>query len=165
MCIRSEYHIWVMVGLWLVRAWFSHWHFAGLTCVFVIYQRRKLCRQLATQIPPPKICPSESLKFENVKKEDNLPQELQIWGRGYCRWKRCNISDPQTPASSPEECTLSEKRDCHKRRELRMRCHKYGKQGRCYYRKHIWTQLNYDKLRILHRVSMLWNVCKVNFIL
>ena len=80
MCIRSECNLRAIMRLWLVSATLSHLHYAGLTCVFVIYQRRKLCRQLATQIPPPRVCPSESesLKFENVKKEDNLPQELQI---------------------------------------------------------------------------------------
>ena len=86
MCIRSECHIWAIMRLWLVSATLSHLHYAGLTCVFVIYQRRKLCRQLATQIPPPRVCPSESSKMWKRKttyhKSSKYEAEDIVGGKG-----------------------------------------------------------------------------------
>ena len=61
MCIRSECNLRAIMRLWLVSATLSHLHYAGLTCVFVICQRRKLCRQLATQIPPPRARQNQNL--------------------------------------------------------------------------------------------------------
>ena len=86
MCIRSECHIWAIMRLWLVSATLSHLHYAGLTCVFVICQRRKLCRQLATQIPPPRVCPSESSKMWKRKttyhKSSKYEAEDIVGGKG-----------------------------------------------------------------------------------